>query len=198
MAIITLPSISARSTSLRLVRGDSALEFFSGASVIVQSTKAIWILSFPLNELKLADARVWTSALVQLAKLDNQFQVTPPGWSAGAGYGGSNPLVNGAAQLGTTLVCDGATASSTVALEGDFISVNGEFKCLTQQADSDPTTNVTFNFEPALRASPTDGASVEVINPIITMRMLQPDALWVITPPVQHTITINAVEHFGP
>lgn len=198
MAIITLPAISARSTSLQLLRGDNILEFFSGAAVVVQSTKAVWILSFPLNELTLADVRVWTAALVQLAKSDNQFQVTPPGWSAGAAYGGPTPLVLGAGQLGLSLNCDGASNNDTVALAGDFISVNGEFKCLTQQADSNGTGLVTFNFEPALRQAPANNAPVEVIDPIITMRMLQPEAGWVITPPVQHTITINAIEHFGP
>jgi len=174
------------------------LEFLDGSVVVVQATKAVWFLSFPLNELRLADARAWTSALVRLSKPANQFQVTPPGWSAGAAYGGPNPLVAGGSQLGLSLACDGASNNDIVVLEGDFISVNGEFKCLTAQADSNGTGLVTFNFEPALRQSPANNAVVEVINPIITMRMLSPDASWVITPPVQHTITIDAIEHFGP
>lgn len=198
MAIITLPTISATLMDLRLVRGDQTLEFFDGSEVIVQSNKAIWILSFPLNEQLLDAARPWQAALVQLAKPANQFQVTPPGWSPGAAYTGANPLVFGASQLGLLLNCDGAAINDVVSLAGDFISVNGEFKCLTQQANSDGAGLVTFNFEPALRESPLDNATVEVISPIITMRLFTPTATWIVRAPDIFNITINAIEHFGP
>lgn len=198
MAIITLPTINASLMDLRLIRGDQPLEFFDGSVVVVQSNKAIWICSFSLDEQLLATARAWQAALVQLAKPANQFDLTPPGWVPGAEYTGANPLVNGTSQLGLSLVCDGAAINDTVSLAGDFISVNGEFKCLTQQADSDGSGNVTFNFEPALRTSPADGATVEVIIPVIRMRLLSPIAAWAVSAPDIFNINIDAVEHFGP
>lgn len=182
----------------RLIRGDQALEFFSGAAVIVQSTKAIWVLSFPLRVQKLTAARQWWAALVQLAKLDNQFQVYPPGWEQGAGYTGATPLVQGAAQLGTSLVCDGAAINDLVLLAGDGLDVNSEFKVATADANSDGAGNVTFNFEPALRASPANNAPVEVKTPVITMRMLVANVGVSATLPDRINITFDAVEFFGP
>ena len=182
----------------RLIRGDQALEFFSGAAVIVQSTKAIWVLSFPLRVQKLTVARQWWAAQVQLVKLDNQFEIYPPGWEQGAGYTGANPLVVGDAQLGTTLVCDGAAINDLVLLAGDGFDVNGEFKVATADANSDGTGNVTFNFEPALRASPPNNDPVDVKTPTIIMRMLSPSVGVAATLPDRINITFDAIEHFGP
>jgi len=182
----------------KLVRGDQALEFFSGAAVIVQSTKAFWALSFPLRVQKLALARPWWAALVQLAKLDNQFEIYPPGWEQGAGYSGANPLVNGASQLGTSLVCDGAAANDLVVLAGDGLDVNGEFKVATADANSDGAGAVTINFEPALRVSPANNAIVDVKTPTIVMRMVAPIVGVGASLPDRINISFDAVEHFGP
>ena len=199
MAIITLPSIPpATSMEFQLIRGDQSLEFFDGSAVIVQSTKAVWLLSFPLRVQKLVLARPWWAALIQLAKLDNQFQIFPPGWEQGAGYSGANPLVVGGAQLGTSLVCDGAATNDLVLLAGDGFDVNGEFKVATADANSDGVGNVTFNFEPALRASPANNAPVEVKAPLITMRMISPVVGVSASLPDRINISFEAVEHFGP
>lgn len=200
MAIITIPAVKASSMNLRLVRGDNTLEFFDGSVVAVQSTKAIWILSFPLVTQKLSagDTRLWWSALVQLAKPANQFKVYPPAWQQGAGYTGANPLVNGASQLGLSLICDGAATSDLVGLEGDPIAVNTEFKILTADANSDGTGAVTFNFEPALRTSPLNNAVVNVKTPEITMRLITPQANITARLPEFFDISIDAIEHFGP
>lgn len=200
MAIITIPAITASSMNFRLARGDNTLEFFDGGVVAIQSTKAIWVLSFPLVTQKLSDAstRLWWSALVQLAKPANQFKVYPPAWQQGAGYTGADPLVAGAGQLGLSLVCDGAAASETVALEGDPIEVNTEFKILTTDAISDGSGNVTFDFEPALRVAPGNNAVVDVKTPEITMRMVTPSASISARLPEFFDINIDAIEHFGP
>jgi hypothetical protein len=182
----------------RLVRGDIALEFFSGASVIVQSTKAIWVLSFPLRVQKLTSARAWWAALVQLAKLDNTFEIYPPGWEQGAGYSGANPQVNGGSQLGTSLVCDNAASSDLVLSAGDPFDVNGEFKVATEDANSDGGGNVTINFEPALRASPPTNDPVDVKTPVCTMRMVSPVVGVSATLPDRINMSFDAVEHFGP
>ena len=200
MAIITIPAITATSMTLRLVRGDSVLEFFDGSVVVAQSTKAVWILSFPLvaRRLSVATTRLWWSALVQLAKPANQFKVYPPAWEQGAGYTGANPLVVGGSQLGLSLVCDGAANNDLVGLEGDPIEVNTEFKILTADANSNGAGAVTFNFEPALRTSPSNNAVVNVKTPEITMRMITPAAAISATLPEHFNITIDAIEHFGP
>ena len=53
MAIITIPTVTASGATMRLIRGDSSLEFFGGSTVAVQSTKALWAVSFPLAAQKI-------------------------------------------------------------------------------------------------------------------------------------------------
>lgn len=182
----------------QLARGDQALEFFDGGSVIVQGTKAVWLLSFPLVTQRISDTRAWWAALVQLAKLGNQFKAFPPGWQQGAGYTGADPLVAGSGQLGLSLNCDGAANNDTVGLAGDPIEVNTEVKVLTQDATSNGSGLVTFDFEPALRDSPANNAVVDVKTPKITLRLLTPQATVTGRIPDFFNITIDAVEHFGP
>ncbi len=198
MAIITLPPIRASDMNFQLVRGDNVLEFFDGSVVAVQSTKAIWILSFPIVPQKIAEVRLWWSALLQLAKPANQFKVYPPAWQQGAGYTGADPLVFGAGQLGLSLDCDGAANNDLVGLEGDPIEVNNEFKVLTADANSGGTGLVTFNFEPALRTDPPNNAVVDVKTPEIIMRMVTPSAQVAGRLSGFFDVTVGAIEHFGP
>lgn len=198
MALITTPAVHATAMQLQLVRGDTAIEFLDGSAAIAQSTKALWQLSYPIKPLRLADARPWAAALVQLSKLGNTFEVYPPAWIQGAGYAGAAPEVIGSAQLGLSLNCDTAGISTTVALAGDFITVNGETKMLTVDAVSNGTGLVTFTFEPALRASPADNATVNVLTPTITMRLITPAALVAARLGNFYDVTIEAIEHHGP
>ncbi len=197
MAIITIPAVPASSMDFRLIRGDISLEFFDGGAVIMQGTKAVWALSFPIVPRKIAEARIWWAALVQLSKLGNQFRITPPGFQQGAGYAGADPLVAGASQLGLSLDCDGASFTTTIGLAGDGIEVNNEYKTLTQDAVSDGAGLVTFDFEPALRFSPANNAVVDVKTPEIIMRMTTPQAA-IASELLRFHFTVEAIEHFGP
>lgn len=199
MATITLPSIGARNVQMRLVRGDQWLEFFGGAGVAIQSTKALWAMSFQLKPYRQSDARAWQAALVQLAKLGNTFQITPPAWQRGTSYAGATPLVAGASQLGLSLNCDGVTASTLIGKAGDYIEIPTtppEMKMLTADATSDGFGAVTFNFEPALRTSPPDNGSLDIVTPIVVMRLVDPEAVWNIDLDDFYGMTINAIESF--
>ncbi len=198
MALITIPTVRATGVTLRLLRGDSPLEFFSGSEVIIQSTKAVWLLSFPLVTQKIGATRAWAAALVQLSKLANTFQVAPPGWTQGASYVGANPLVVGGANLGLTLPVDGASVSTTIGLAGGFFTVNGEFKMLTADAVTDGAGAVTLEFEPALRDAPTDNAVVEIKDPLLTLRLVNPLMSFGGHMPDFFDTTIEAIESFGP
>ena len=192
MAIITIPAIKASGQTLRLLRGDTVLETFSGGVFIVEPPNAVWMLSFPLvpKKLDVTATRLWHSALAQLSKQSNQFKATPPSWVNGQGYRGANPTVNGASQLGTSLNISGGTG--TMALEGDYFEVNGEFKILTANA----VAAGTLNFEPALRTSPSNGATVDVKTPKITLRLITPLAEWSAQLPDFFNMNIDAIEHF--
>jgi hypothetical protein len=196
MALITIPTIPAQGVQFQLIRGDTPLEFFGGGEVIVQSTKAVWALNFPLKPQDISTARDWWAALVQLSKLTNTFEVYPPGWQQGAGYGGSNPLVQGGSQLGTSLIVDGASNNTTIGLAGDGFDVNGEFKVLTSNATTNGTGVVTLQFEPALRQSPANNAPVNIKTPTCIMRLASPVASISGRPPALFTTTVNAIETY--
>lgn len=79
---------------------------------------------------------------------------------------GGTPLVNGASQLGKTLIVDGCSNSITDWIKaGDFFSVNGEMKIATLDASSDGSGNITLTFSPRLRTSPADNDAIETTNP---------------------------------
>jgi len=198
MALIAIPPVRATGMTIRLLRGDAPLEFFSGAEVIVQSPKAVWLLSFPLVTAKLEATRAWAAALVQLSKLSNTFQVAPPAWPQGSNYVGANPLVVGAANLGLTLPVDGASNSTTIGLAGDFFTVNGEFKMLTASAVTNGAGAVTLAFEPALRAAPPNNALVEIRAPLLTLRLVNPLMSFGARMPDFFDTSIEAIESFGP
>ncbi len=194
MALITIPSVPANSIEMFLVRRGVALEGLSGAEVFVDPPGTRWGLNFTLKPLSIADAREWQAALIQLAKLNNSFEITPPGWLSGTGYAGANPLVNGASQAGLSLICDGASFSTAISSKGDYISFNNELKMLTAAASTDGAGNVTFPFEPAMRAAPSDGATVNVKTPVLTARLLSPKASWAIKLGDIYGFQVQAVE----
>jgi len=192
MAIITIPTIRSAGSNMKLLRGDSVLEHFSGSVDIVAPPKALWILTFPLVTQRLATARAWQAALVQLSTYVNQFKAIDPSWFNGVAFSGTNPTVSGASQLGTSLTTIGGS-SGAIALAGDYFEVNGELKMLTSDANG---PGPTINFEPALRQSPANGAPIEFKIPKGTFRLATPTAEWAASLPDFIGITITAVEHF--
>ena len=201
MAIITIPAVKSSSVTLALIRGDSSIELMNKAEVIISPPGAIWVLSFPLGPqlININNTRPWIAALVQLSKLSNTFKLTPPPYSGpSTGYSGAAPLVKDGGQLGTSINADGVTVSTAIALAGDFLEINGEFKTITADATSDGFGDVTFNFEPALRAAPADNAVIDIQTPQIELRLIDPIAAWNIKPPQIYNISINAIESFGP
>lgn len=89
-----------------------------------------------------------------------------------------SPAVSGAGQTGTALVTSGWPANSTVLRMGDAFSVGSgsmtRLHQLTQDAVSGPTGIATLIFTPALRYAPLNGAALEVRNPAVLLRLLEP------------------------
>lgn len=88
-------------------------------------------------------------------------------------YGGT-PLVDGASQTGSTLAVRGCSLSITNWIRaGDYFSVNvngeHELKMCTVDASSDGAGDIAvLNFEPRLRASPSDGAAIFVQDGVLS------------------------------
>jgi hypothetical protein len=86
---------------------------------------------------------------------------TPTAQVGGTGSDRLSAWVMGANQTGNTLKVAGLYESVvTLFKQGDFFSVNGELKMITQDINSDALGRATLTFEPPLRSSPADISQV--------------------------------------
>lgn len=95
------------------------------------------------------------------------FTVTLPGHTAPQGTWGGTPVANGADQVGRILNLRGFTVSQLNAVKaGDILSIAGQPKVYmaTANAASDAAGIVALTIEPALVASPVDGAAITSTN----------------------------------
>lgn len=118
-----------------------------------------------------------------------------------ANTGSDTILVNGASQVGSSLVCDGARFSGVDLLKaGDYFQVGNtgvaiQLKMMLEDASSDGAGNITLNFEPPLHASPTDGAPIIFNNPVGVFRVSIPEAAsWEAVPDEALIISFPFVE----
>jgi hypothetical protein len=163
------------------------------ATQTVEFPGARWEVQFTLNNLTDPDTAILQAFLAQLRGQAGRFTLhdfsrpTPRGTATGT------PLVMGAGQTGTTLTMDGLAAGATL-LRGDKIGVNGELKMVVSDATANGSGVMAVTFEPPLRASPADNATVTLINPTATFRLTE-DAMRTLTrAPRLSDITIDAVE----
>jgi hypothetical protein len=91
------------------------------------------------------------------------------------GVGGGTPLVQGGGQSGTTLVIDGAPASTTGwLLQGDVIQVGDYAYMIAADANTSAGGAATLSIYPQLRSSPSDNAQVKT-KACTTRMMLMAD-----------------------
>jgi hypothetical protein len=196
MALISIGTLPISRCGWQLIRADKALEMMDGGTRIVKTNSAQWMASITLAPKRLDQARAIQAALAQLSNLSNTFQLTPPGWVNSYNYS-TTPQVDGAGQLGNTLNLKSLGWNVSVCKAGDFFSVNGEMKmCTTANFVADGSGNGAISFEPALRASPANNASLNFTTPKVTMRLMQPVAAWAVELGNFHTITFEAIEMF--
>jgi hypothetical protein len=126
-------------------------------------------------------------------RLSNWFEAGPPGYT-GSIYTGAVPLVNGANQVGLALNVDGAAVSTLILRKGEYFSVNGELKIMTANATTNGSGQAALNFEPPLQAPPPDNTALVLAAPKCKFRLVNPEAVSRIRPPVLHSITVDCTE----
>lgn len=125
-----------------------------------------WIAIYTYTELTGDDRAELMGLLASLRAQANRLRVPVYDNAKRGAYGGT-PLVDGAAQTGSSIDLKGATFNVTDWIKaGDYFSidVNGEheLKMATADASSDGAGLITVAFEPRLRTSPLDNAVVYV------------------------------------
>ncbi|WP_435007980.1 hypothetical protein P12x_005246 [Tundrisphaera lichenicola] len=141
---------------------------------------ARWVATYSLPAMRRDKAAYWIAFLDRLEGGVNTFNAFDPDCKTPRGAGTGTPLVNGGSQTGSSLVIDGCTANVTGWLKaGDYFSVNGELKRLTQDANTNGSGQTTLNFKPALRNSPADNAAITVQKATCTMVLADDmQAMW--------------------
>lgn len=115
------------------------------------------------------ELRTWWG-WVNAVGLYGDFTIQDPDYT-GAQSGIASALVNGASQSGTSLACDGVTASVVVLRQGEYFQVGTQFFVVAADVSSNGSGQFTVTFKPALRASPADNAVVTLNNPQLLLKL---------------------------
>lgn len=141
---------------------------------------ARWQATYTLRRMHAREAGPWVAFFLRCDGMVSTFNAYDPDRKAPQGNAIGTPLVKGAGQTGSTLLIDGCTPGIMGWLRaGDYFSVSGELKQVTQDANTNGSGETTLNFKPALRKSPADNAPIIVDKPTCTM-ILSDDsqAIW--------------------
>ena len=174
MATYTIPTtVGFSSVEFGLENNNQVFESpLSNSIQVSELTGARWYATFNLPPMKKENSLEYIGFLQRLqGRVHSFFGFDANHRSPSGTIAGSTLLVNGASQTGTSLILDGAQASTTVLKAGDFFSVNSELKMVTVDATSDSSGDVTVNFVPSLRSSPSDDAVITTTNPVCTMKL---------------------------
>jgi len=195
MATFPFPNITPATNTFELVSNTRTYQSPLTNAVQTASRKgSLWKASMQFNNLSGDDRKVMQAFLVKLNGQQHRFTLQDHSHTP-RGAGGGTLRVNGASQSGTTLVCDGATASVTNYLRaGDYISFNNELHMVVVDADSDASTNVTLSIAPPIRKTPADDTIVDYTVPVLGVFMLAGPASWDTQLGIISNFTIEAVE----
>ena len=199
MTTLTIPKqTDFRSSTFGLEENTET--FVSPISNTIQTlarTGARWYLTINYAPMKRADAQVVIAFLTKLRGRVNSLNGFDPNATSPLGdVSSSTLLVNGASQTGNSLICDGAEASTLVLKAGDYFEVNNELKMVTDDATSDASGDVTINFSPSLRSSPSDDASITTTNPNCEMKLVDDNVTWSQSVGDIYNISFSAIEVF--
>jgi len=169
----------------------------SNSIQVSELTGARWYATFNLPPMKKDNALEYIGFLQRLqGRVHSFFGYDANHRSPSGTIAGSTLLVNGADQTGTSLILDGGANSTLVLKAGDFFSVNNELKMVTANATTDSSGDVTVNFVPSLRSSPSNDASITTVNPVCTMKLMGDSTTYSINTSSIYGISFSGVEVF--
>ena len=199
MATYTIPTtVGFSSVEFGLENNNQVFESpLSNSIQVSELTGARWYATFNLPPMKKDNALEYIGFLQRLQGRVHSFYGYDANHRSPSGtIAGSTLLVNGASQTGTSLVLDGGANSTLVLKAGDFFSVNNELKMVTANATTDGSGDVTVNFVPSLRSSPSNDASITTTNPVCTMKLTGDSSTYSINTSSIYGISFSGIEVF--
>jgi len=197
MPILTMPGITGKAQVLvRMV--SNTMTHTSPLNNVRRTTElpgAAWHFTFTLPRMDKDKAAEWSAFFMQLRGMAGRFYGGSVLWSQPRGVGGGVPRVNGSSQTGTSLAVDGLPANTAGWLKvGDHFSVGDELKVLTADANSNAGGQAVLAFEPPLRNSPADNATLTIDNPTCVLALTSDSVGWDEQNAVQFGFVFSAME----
>ena len=199
MTTYTIPTtVGFSSVEFGLQNNNQVFESpLSNSIQVSELTGARWYATFNLPPMKKDNALEYIGFLQRLqGRVHSFFGYDANHRSPSGTIAGSTLLVNGADQTGTSLILDGGANSTLVLKAGDFFSVNNELKMVTANATTDGSGDVTVNFVPSLRSSPSNDANITTTNPVCTMKLMGDSTTYSINTSSIYGISFSGVEVF--
>ena len=196
MATITYPSTpKPNGMAWRLVMpAQTNVSEWTGVRQTIASGRGWWECQISLPPIVgTTNVNAWRSFIAKARGRANDFQipVDPTAQSAST----ATPLVNGGSQTGRTLATDGWPVSTTVLVAGQFVTINNQLLQLTENVTSNASGVATLTFEPPIRVSPADNATIQYKNPFCLMYFLEEPTLSVENGYV-YSLSLNLRESF--
>lgn len=197
MAVFNFPDICPSSEEWTLTfNTQSFVSDLNGAAQTAELPGAQWSVNARFTNKGGRDARELKAFFVSLRGRAGRFKYTPADWRP-LGTAQGSPKLSVAAFSGTSAIeTNGWTASQAEALiPGDYFSLNGELKQVTQPVSVNAAGIATVNFSPPLRISISADAQLVTYRPFCTMKLAKDDtAKWSISAPFIYNLTLNASE----
>ncbi len=195
MTTFAFPSITPTKNTFELVANTRTFQSPLTNAIQTSSRKgSLWKASLQFANLSGDDRREMQAFVVKLNGQQHRFTLHDHSYTR-RGAGGGTLLINGGTQSGTSLVCDGATASVNNYLRaGDYISFNNELHMVIADANSDASGNVTLSIAPPIRKTAANNTVVDYLTPVSGVFMLAGPASWDTQPGIISSFTIEAVE----
>lgn len=169
----------------------------TGATQTLRLPGERWTFSFTYSALTAEQRALITAFLVKARGGAERFKMSNPMGLAPRGAGGGTPVVAGAGQTGASLATSGWPNSTVVLKEGDYFECNGELKMVAADVTSSGTGTATITFEPPLRASPANGASIITTNPAATFRLSENETKWQHLQGAVSSLVITGIESWA-
>lgn len=159
----------------------------------------VWELEVSLPPMLRPDAEQWIAFLLKLNGREGQFLLGDPNAEHPRGVATGTPRVNGATQMGSSLVTDGWTASTSgILLAGDYIQtgsgLTSRLHKVLDDVDSDAGGNATLDLWPRLRESPADNDLLTVSGAKGLFALADNRMEWDIEGAMKYGISFAAVE----
>lgn len=159
-----------------------------------------WLLEFSMPPFtRRSIASEWIAFLAKLEGKYGRFLIGDPSAKVSQGSALGNPVVQGAGQLGNTLITSGWTPNSVnVLMQGDYIQLgsglDSKLHMIVDNASSDGSGNANLSIVPAITQSPATASSIITQDAKGLFRLDSNDVSWSVAPGKIYRLSFNAKE----